>query len=199
MNTTPTVAAVVLAGGKATRMQGIDKGLLELNGKPLVAYVLDVLKHQVERIVISANRNLESYATLGVQTVADTVADFPGPLAGMAAAMQAVDTELLFVCPCDSPFLSVDIVERLRRQLITTDADIAVAHDGERSQPVFAILRCALLPSLMKFLDSGERKIMFWYRQHKMVEVDFSDQPDTFININTPEQRADAEFRLKNQ
>lgn len=199
MNTQPSVAAVVLAGGKATRMQGVDKGLIELNGKPLVTYVLDALTRQVDRIVISANRNLATYTALGVQTVADDIADFSGPLAGMAAAMRVVDSELLFVCPCDSPFLSSDIVGRLRRQLITDGAEIAIAHDGERSQPVFAIMRCDLLPSLVKFLDSGERKILFWYRQHKLIEVDFSDQPDTFININTREQRADSETRLKNQ
>ncbi len=199
MNTLPGVAAVVLAGGQATRMQGHDKGLLELNGKPLVARVLEVLSHQISQTVISANRNLPAYAALGAQIVVDDYSDFAGPLAGMAAAMRSVDAELLFVCPCDSPFLSDDIVTRLHRQLIATNADIAIAHDGERPQPVFAIMRCTLLPSLVKFLNSGERKIMFWYRQQKLVEVDFTDQPDTFININTPEQRTEAENRLRNQ
>ncbi len=199
-----TTAAVVLAGGQATRMHGVDKGLVALNGKPLVSYVLDALKTQVDCMVVSANRSQSDYAALGVQTVTDSlgdspVTDFLGPLAGIAAAMRAVDSELLFICPCDSPFLCGDIVERLRAPLIAADADIAVAHDGERPQPVFALIRCALLPGLVKFLADGERKIMFWYRQQKLIEVDFSDSLDTFININTPQECASAEKRLAMQ
>ena len=193
----PTIAAVILAGGQATRMDGVDKGLVLLNGEPLVSHVLKTLSKQVDEVLISANRNQHDYASFGVRAIADSISDFPGPLAGMAAAMEAVDTDLLFVCPCDSPFISHDIVERLCVELTAKQADIAVANDGERPQPVFALLRCALLPSLLDCLNSGERKIMFWYRQQKLVNVDFSDQTDVFININTPQERDDAERRLQ--
>ena len=194
--TPSTTAAVILAGGRATRMGGIDKGLIELAGRPLVSHVIDALRDRVEHILISANRNHAAYAALGAPTVSDTVADFPGPLAGIAAALQAVDTELLFVCPCDSPFLCGSIITRLNRALMAADADIAVAHDGQRPQPVFALLRCTLLPDLLKFLDAGERKILFWYRRHKLCTVDFSDHPDMFMNINSIAECAAAERRL---
>ena len=194
--TKPSITAVILAGGQATRMNGVDKGLIPLNGLPLAAHVVNTVRPQVDEILISANRNRPEYETLEAKTVADTIAEFPGPLAGMLAAMQVAHGELLFVCPCDSPFIGKDIVSRLYEGLIAEQADVAVAHDGKRPQPVFSLIRCSLLPSLEACLASGERKIMFWYRQQALAKVDFSDSPDTFVNINTLEERDAAELRL---
>jgi len=188
--------ALILAGGRATRMGGIDKGLLELSAMPMAQHVLRLLQRQVGDVLISANRNLDTYTAMGALTVRDFVGEFAGPLAGMAAGMKAAQTEYLFVCPCDSPFISEDIVARLHTRMLSGNAEIVVAHDGERPQPVFALMRCSLLSSMLDFLEAGERKIMRWYRQHELHTLDFSDRPGAFDNINTPEDIARAEARL---
>ncbi|MEM7294014.1 MAG: molybdenum cofactor guanylyltransferase MobA [Pseudomonadota bacterium] len=187
------IAAVILAGGQATRMEGRDKGLVELNDKPLVQHVIDVIAPQVDECVISANRHREEYEKYKLKVVSDAREDFPGPLAGMEATMAVVNARWLFTCPCDSPFISSDIVARLHTELMASSAQIAVAHDGERPQPVFALIDTQLRDSLAAFLDSGERKIMLWFRSEKMITVDFSDQPRNFININTESERQAAQ------
>ncbi|MEM7210145.1 MAG: molybdenum cofactor guanylyltransferase MobA [Pseudomonadota bacterium] len=190
------VTALILAGGRATRMGGIDKGLVELSGLPLAQRVLNLLQHQVGDVLISANRNRDVYAAMGAKTVSDFVENFAGPLAGMAAGIKAAQTKYLFVCPCDSPFIGNDIVARLHARMLETNAEIVVAHDGQRPQPVFALMRCSLLASMVDFLERGERKIMFWYKQHDLRTADFSDCLETFDNINTPEDVARAEAQL---
>ncbi len=181
------ITAVVLAGGLARRMGGIDKGLVEVLGRPMIEHVLNAVRPQCAQILINANRNHQQYAAYGYPIVKDTLEDYCGPLAGMAAAMQTCKTRWLMVVPCDSPFLPADLAERLYSSLMVNNAEIAVAHDGERLQPVFALLDCDLLESLLDFLERGERKIDRWYAEHKYSRADFSDCPDTFLNINRPE------------
>jgi molybdenum cofactor guanylyltransferase len=190
------VTAVILAGGKARRMGGEDKGLIELHGRPLLEYIIAGLRPQVGHILINANRNLDRYRVFGYPVAADTAGSFLGPLAGMATGMQAVTTPLLLAVPCDSPFVPVALCDRLRRALDEADADISVAHDGIRMQPVFALLRCALLPSLLAYLGEGERKIDGWYARHRLALADFSAEPDVFLNLNTPADRLTLENRL---
>jgi len=192
----PDVTAVILAGGKARRMGGEDKGLVEVHGRPLLDYIIAGLRPQAGRIIVNANRNLDRYREFGYPVIADATGDFFGPLAGMARGMQAASTPLLLVVPCDSPFIPADLCATLRHALESEGADISVAHDGSRMQPVFALLRCALLPSLLSYLEAGGRKIDSWYAQHRLALADFSAAPDVFLNMNAPPDRQVIEEHL---
>lgn len=190
------ITGVVLAGGRGQRMGGIDKGLIPLAGKPMVAHVLAALRPQVATIVLNANRNLDEYAAFGCRVVADAIGDYYGPLAGVASAMQVAATTYVLTVPCDSPLLAHDLVARLYRALSDENAEISVAHDGERMHPVFALLQRELLPSLRAYLQSGERKIDRWFARHRLVVAHFPDEPETFVNINSPQERLIVEARL---
>lgn len=190
------ITAIILAGGRATRMGGTDKGLVELAGRPMIAHVLAVLAPQVERVLINANRNRERYAEFGHPVIADLDDGFLGPLAGLAAGLQAATTPLVLTAPCDCPLLPVDLVARLRTALAAADAEIAVPFDGERLQPVFALVRRELAGSLAGYLAGGDRKIDRWFAQHRLARADFSDRPETFVNVNDPAERAALELRL---
>lgn len=183
------ITAVILAGGKGRRMDGKDKGLVELANRPLIEYVIDAIKPQVESIILNANRNQEQYSRYGYPVVSDALADYQGPLAGFFCAMQSSTTSHIVTLPCDGPFLPADLVDRLISSLTDNNAEIAVAHDGDRMQPVYSLIPVTLSNSLGSFLDSGERKIDLWYKQHRVALADFSDCPETFRNINTAEQR----------
>jgi len=191
-----SVTGVILAGGEARRMGGRDKGLVPLAGRALVGHVIDVLAPQVREIIINANRNLEAYARFGHRVIPDTLEGFHGPLAGMASALQAATTTYIATAPCDSPFLPADLVARLYTGLQVEAAEVAVAHDGERMQPVFSLIDRRVLPGLLAFLGRGERKIDRWYAELRCVRVDFADARQTFVNINTPEEIAAAEAGL---
>ena len=191
------VTAVVLAGGRARRMGGEDKGLLSVAGRPMVAWVCDALAPQCAAVLINANRNHAAYAEItGHEVVSDRHSDFQGPLAGMASALTRVSTPLMVTCPCDSPLVHGALVERLVGALVRDDAEIAVAHDGERMQPVFALVKRDLGLSLDAFLARGERKIDRWFAEHRVALALFEDTPDMFLNVNTPHDRACVEARL---
>lgn len=181
------ITGVVLAGGMARRMGGQDKGLVPFRGRPLIAWVVEALAPQVKGLVINANRNRDTYMRYGCPVVADEIEGFQGPLAGFASAMAVVDTPWIVTLPCDGPFPAPDLVERLCAAIVRQRAEIAVATDGERMQPVYALLPVALAPSLRRFLARGERKIDRWYAEHDAVLVDFSDWPGAFANVNCAE------------
>jgi molybdenum cofactor guanylyltransferase/molybdopterin-guanine dinucleotide biosynthesis protein MobB len=183
----PTITGIILAGGKARRMGGEDKGLIHYQQQPLIQHTINALSPQVDSLVINANRNSEQYAAFGHPVISDELSDFQGPLAGMLTALRHVDTDYILTAPCDTPNLPLQLRQRLMESLLLNQADIAVAHDGKRLQPVFCLIPRRLTDSLAAYLESGERKIDRWLQQHKLVEVDFSDQVDSFININTPE------------
>lgn len=195
--TRSSVTGVILAGGRAQRMGGRDKGLLPVAGKPMIARVIARLKPQVASLVINANRSQEAYAAYGHPVVPDLLEGYCGPLAGMASAMRAAPTAYILSVPCDSPFVPVDLLQRLGRALEEDAAEIAVAHNGARMQPVFALVACGLLPSLLGFLEAGERKIDRWYATRRTAVADFSDQPEAFLNLNTPEDIEAVEARLR--
>ncbi len=178
-------------------MGGEDKGLVPVNGEAMIAHALRRLAPQVASLVINANRNEARYAALGdCAVVADVDGDFAGPLAGMASAMDRAETRFILTVPCDSPLLVPNLGERLFGALVAEDAEVSVAHDGDRMQPVFALLDRALRDSIGAYLASGGRKIDTWYAQRRLVLADFSDSADMFMNINTPEDRDRLEARL---
>ncbi len=184
------ITGVILAGGKARRMGGEDKGLVEFAGRPLVEWVIDSLRPQVQTLVINANRNQDRYASYGYPVIADAMADFQGPLAGFSSALAAVRTPWIVTVPCDGPYPAPDLVQRLCNALAEQGAELAVASDGQRMQPVYALIPRALAPSLEAFLAAGERKIDRWYAQHRTALAEFADRPDCFANINSAEDVA---------
>jgi len=186
------ITGVILAGGRGQRMGGVDKGLQDLDGRPLVQWVLARLVPQVDAVVINANQNLARYTALGYRVLPDAIRDFAGPLAGLHAALSQATTPLLLTVPCDSPFLPDDLAQRLRAALEAQGAELAVARTGDRVQRAFCLTRRAILPKLEAFLDSGERKVGLWHASLKLAEVAFDDEADGFRNINTPEDLAAA-------
>jgi len=187
------ISAVILAGGMGRRMGGADKGQVRLRDQLLIEYVIQAIQPQVATVLINANRNQAAYAHYGFDVISDALENYQGPLAGFAAGMGAAPTAYIVTVPCDGPLLAPDLVTRLTTALLRDKSEIAVAHDGKRLQPVYALLPVRLLPSLTHFLDSGQRKIDRWYAQHSMALADFSDVPHTFMNINTPEDQRQLE------
>ena len=180
-----TVTGVILAGGQGSRMGGIDKGLRDFRGRPLVGHAIERLAPQVDELLINANRNPEAYARFGYPVVADEIAGFAGPLAGFERGLAHARGDRVVTAPCDSPFLPMDLVQRLRGALEERSADLAVAKTGDQAHPVFSLMRRPVHGSLRDFLAGGERKIDRWYAGLAVVEVAFDDQPEAFLNINT--------------
>ena len=183
------IDAVILAGGMARRMGGDDKGLVELNGEAMIKHTIDRIKPQVKEILINANRNQTRYAEFGFKVISDEHSGFLGPLAGMITAMGQTDADYLLVVPCDCPLLPLDLVPRMLAVIEAEKAEIAVASDGEYEQPVVLLLKPSLRDSMKAFLEAGERKVDFWYIKHHFVVATFADQPNAFVNVNTPEQK----------
>lgn len=190
------VTGLILAGGRGRRFGGADKGLVPLAGRPMVEYVLDALRPQVEAIIVNANRNAERYAVYGHSVVPDTVSGYLGPLAGIASALPHVASEFLVTVPCDAPLLAADLVHRLHDVCLARGADLALASDGRRSQPLFLLLRVAVAPALQDYLQAGGRKVETWLAQMRAITVDCSDVADTFVNINDAGERRRVEARL---
>jgi molybdenum cofactor guanylyltransferase len=185
------ITAIILAGGKGRRMGGLDKGLIEYQGRLLVAHVIERLQPQVGPMLINANRNPEEYQRYGFPVIADSLPDYQGPLAGFIAGLQAANTDVVLVVPCDGPHLPHDLVSRMTKALQRENADISVAHDGKRLQPVYALMSRGVLPSLQACIQSGHRRVDAWYASEKTALADFSDTPESFFNINYPEDNND--------
>lgn len=178
---------LILAGGKGRRMGGRNKGWVEYRGRPLVEQVIERLAPQVGSIVISANTDIDRYHALGFPCLPDTCPNYPGPLAGVAAAFAQHPGHILLSVPVDAPHLPTDLASRLGRALDSGDAPAAIAHDGERLQPLFALLHPALAPRLQADLENRPLAVGRWFQDIGATVVDFSDQPDAFVNLNTPE------------
>ena len=187
------LTAVVLAGGQARRMGGSDKGLLLLNGRPLISYTLDALQPCTARILINANRNHQAYRQFGLPVIADDSGNYEGPLAGILSVLRQATTPYLLCVPCDSPQIRPPMLHRLVEALRDDATECSVAHDGQRLHPVFLALKCSLAASLQAYLESGDRKIDLWLQQHRCRVVDYSDCPQMFINVNTPAQLRELE------
>jgi molybdenum cofactor guanylyltransferase len=186
---TRDITAVILAGGQGRRMGGQDKGLLDFGGRLLIEILIEALQNQQLGIMINANRNRSTYQSYGYPVIRDDLEDFQGPLAGFASAMAAVKTDFILTLPCDSPMLADNFAGRFIDVHNREQAPVCVAHDGERLQPVYALINTGLLDDLKRFLRSGERKIDRWYALYDYTTVDFSSDATMFENINTPEDQ----------
>ena len=191
------ITGVILAGGRASRMGDIDKGLVNLNGLPLIEHVINALKPQVFELLINANRHLDRYEQYGYPVVPDQTDDYLGPLSGILASLQAAKTDYIFTTPCDVPLLYPEIVQRMWDKVSSQTSQPCVAHDGQRIQPLFTLLHTSLIDNLQQFLNSGERKAEIWVTRLNPIIVDFSDQSECFININQPDDLSRIENRLK--
>ncbi len=186
------ISAIILSGGRATRMGGVDKGLVNLHGKPLIAHVIERLAAQVDELFINANRELEIYQTFGLPVFNDETQDFSGPLAGFQLALKHATHDYVCIVPCDSPFLPDNLVQKLFTALLEENADIAVANSDQNTHPVFCLCRKSVLPSLEAFIKGGQAKVSAWQKSLHYVEVDFTEPDDNgatkaFLNLNTLE------------
>lgn len=195
--TTAQVTGVILAGGQARRWGGIDKGLHPVAGTPLIGWVIAGLIHQVAHLLISANRNLDTYRGFGYPVIRDTLDGFQGPLAGILSAMEAAATPWILTAPCDGPCLPPDLFPRLSHALVGAGATLAVASDGLRMQPIFALLPVSLAKDLREYLALGERGVGRWVERHRVALADFSDHPEAFANLNRPRDQARLEQALR--
>lgn len=182
------ITGCVLAGGRARRMGGRDKGLLLFRGRPLVSYALEALKTVTGQVIINANRNVDRYAEFGCPVVPDATGSFDGPLAGLLSALNWAESEFVLTVPCDSPLVTGILLSRLVDEFRNPDIEIAVADDGERLHPVFLLARRSVAASLERYLRRGERKIDPWLREHRLARTDFRDVLELFYNLNTPEE-----------
>jgi molybdopterin-guanine dinucleotide biosynthesis protein A len=186
MLSTPNAIWVILAGGRATRMGGQDKGLVTLNQKPLIEYVYECLDQQGAKIAINANRNLTIYNQYG-EVFKDDISDFPGPLGGMQAALTHLEQDWIGFVPCDCPNLPKNLLQKMYKA-IDKETEILVAHDGANMQPVVTMLHKKVLARLNDFLKNGDRKIVLLYQICNTKMVDFTQEKDCFINLNTPDE-----------
>lgn len=191
-----SISAIILAGGRATRMNGADKGLVPLQQKPLIQHVINRLAPQVDEILINANRELAQYQALGYTVLQDEVEDFLGPLAGFSLGLQHAKHDYVLTVPCDSPLLPINLAQRMMAALVEHKADIAVASSDGSTHPVFCLCKKTALPSLTAYLEQGERRVSAWQKSQQYIEVDFSDGSEAFTNLNTFEDLAALELKL---
>jgi molybdopterin-guanine dinucleotide biosynthesis protein A len=187
-----SITGLIIAGGLARRMGGIDKGLQLFQGRPLLAQIIARFSPQVGSLFLNVNHNASSYLPLGLPLLADSAADYAGPLAGLQAGLACCTTPLLACVPCDAPFLPADLVARLQTALIQNQAEVAVASAGGRCQHAFMLCRREVLPGLSGYLEQGGRRVGEWQRQCRYVEVDFVDA-DAFMNFNRLEDLREYE------
>jgi molybdenum cofactor guanylyltransferase len=193
------ITAIILSGGRATRMGGQDKGLTQLQNKPLIAYVIERLSPQVDEILINANRELISYQAFHLPVLEDENPDYIGPLAGFSLGLQHCKSDYLLTAPCDSPLLPADLAHRLLTALNQQQADIAVATSSGNAHPVFCLCKINVLPSLIDYIKQGGRKVSAWQKSQAYIEVDFNDCNDAFINLNTIDDIAALELKLSHE
>lgn len=187
------ITGVVLAGGQGRRMGGKDKGLVLLNGIALFRYVLETLRPQVSQLVISANRHIDIYQQTGIPVIADSLPDYPGPLAGMLAVMEAVESEWFLFSPCDTPNIPSDLASSLWDALGDPASAAVWVNDGERDHPGIALVHHSAKVALRDYLSAGERRVMFFLRSIGGRAVLFDNSSIQFTNINTLDELSNCQ------
>lgn len=189
-------STIILSGGRATRMNGADKGLVLLQDNPLIQHVIARLTSQVDEILINANREIATYQAFGYPVLPDETNDFLGPLAGFLLGLKHAKHEYVLTVPCDSPLLPHNLAERLYKGMVQSHADISIATSCGETHPVFCLMKKSVMSSLQAFLQNGGCKVSAWQKSQKYVEVDFSDISDAFTNLNTFEDLSRLELKL---
>jgi molybdopterin-guanine dinucleotide biosynthesis protein A len=192
MITSEHITGLILAGGRAQRMGGIDKGLIPFHGKPLIESAISRIKPQVNSILINANRSITKYSHYGYPVLMDETPDFSGPLAGFSVGLKHCKTPYLLTSPCDSPLLPTDLAKNMATELEDNNLELVFASSKEAdgkvwSQPVFCLMKSSLQDSLNAFLSKGDLKIDRWFKELRSGTVVF-ESPQAFANVNTPEE-----------
>ena len=190
-----SITAIILAGGQSNRMNGKDKGLMLLAGKPLYQHVIDRIEPQVNFVMINCNRHADLYSSLGYFVFCDDLKGFLGPLSGIYSGLLRSTTDWNLFVSCDTPFLPEDLIARLIK--FTTTHKAIYPFDGKNDHPTILLIHKNIIPQLKKYLDNGDRKLMLFLKQINAIAVDFSENPSDFTNINTPEmlERANISFK----
>ena len=178
---------LILAGGRGQRMNGVDKGLMPWKNRPMIEHVLEQLSVPVKNVIISANRNQQTYKQYADCVIEDNLNDFQGPLSGILSAMHVCDTKYLLCVPCDSPNPPNDMLMQLYKCMQSQQKTSAVCHDGERLQPLFALISCSNENLLNEFIQQGRRKVHDFIQLIDPAICDFSTQKDHFNNFNQPD------------
>jgi molybdenum cofactor guanylyltransferase len=192
------VSAIIIAGGRGSRMNGLNKGLVKLQQESLIQHVINRLTPQVDEILINANREIAQYEAFNLPILQDENPEFIGPLAGFSLGLQHGKHDYLLATPCDSPLIPADLVSRLMQSLVKENADIAVAKSGGHVHPVFCLMTKSVLPSLTAFIAQGNRKVSLWQKSLAYTEVIFDDCDDAFVNVNTVEELDALALKLNN-
>ena len=190
------ITGLVLCGGEGRRMGGVDKPLVNLNGQPIVSWVVERVMPQVGQILICCNRHRETYESYAPTCVDDIPGNF-GPLAGIHAGLARCKSDYAFVCPGDTPLLSAHLVTALADALEQDGRPAAIAHDGNQAQPLFLLLRCASAASIESYVQAGKRKVLGWVQSMDPAVVDFSEEAESFTNVNTRADLKRLERRLR--
>lgn len=185
-DTDAACTGLILAGGRGARLGGADKGLLVLEGRPLVDVAAAALRPQVAALLVSANRNLDEYSRLGFATVPDALPDFQGPLAGMLAGLRACETPWLLTAACDSPALPADLAARMHAAVTREERKAAYAVVGGEHSYICALLHRSLADDLEAWLAAGQRAVRGWLARHEACAVEFTMPSAPYLNINTP-------------
>jgi len=192
------ITGLILAGGRARRMNGIDKGLINFNGKLLIEHCIAKLQPQVDQLLISANRNIEHYSRYGFTVLEDNFGDFEGPLAGLLRALEISKNNPVLVVPCDAPLLPAELANRLLESYVESETSAVIPHDGIRLQTLFGLYSRDAISSLTEYLASGQRKVENWASTLPHIVVDFSNDKEKFMNINTEYDLQTAQSILDN-
>lgn len=182
------ITAVILAGGRSSRMAYQDKGLVAFKQQPMIVHILQRLQQQVTEVLISANHNQNIYRQYVERVIADDSPNFPGPMAGICASLRAIRSKYLLIVPCDGPLLPLDLAQRLYFALEKSEQRIATVHDGHYKQPTYSLIHREMLGSAEDFLERNERKLGKWLQLNRAELVDFSDQATAFVNINSRDE-----------
>ena len=192
------ITGLILAGGRAKRMGGIDKGLISFNGKYMIEQCIEKLQPQVDQLLISANRNIEQYAQYGFTLLEDNYGEFEGPLAGLLRALEYSQNHPVLVVPCDAPLFPAGLANRLLKLYVEGETLAVIPHDGNRLQTLFGLYSKDALPSLIQYLESGQRKVETWATSLPHIIVDFSNEHESFMNINTQDDLQTAQSAVNN-
>jgi len=189
-------SAIILSGGRSTRMNGEDKGLILFQSKPLIQHVISRLIPQTDEILISANREIQVYETFGYPVLQDTNNRFLGPLAGFLLGLTHAKQDYVLTVPCDSPLLPLNLAQKLFDGMTETNSDIAIANSDGITHPVFCLMKKSLLPSLQTFMSKGELKVGAWQKSQRYCEVEFSNCGNAFVNLNSINELRELELTL---
>ncbi len=187
LNHSKQITGLILAGGRSSRMNGHDKGLLKLLNSTMIEHVIKRLNPQVGPILISANRHLEQYQKFGYEVLVDDYDDYRGPLAGMARGLSHSKSEYLLTVPCDGPLLPLNLAQKMLDFAGEKNAKAVLAFDGKYRQPTYNLIHTDLLPALTLSLESNQHKLGKWLMDNGAVSLDFSAQKTAFLNVNTPD------------